>query len=65
MNANSPILIFDSGVGGLTVLLAGDLYDQDGNFTVIYLLLAGGALLASLGALLLPRTPTHASQVIP
>ena len=53
------------GVGGLTVLLAGDLYDQDGNFTVIYLLLAGGALLASLGALLLPPTPTHASPVIP
>ncbi len=53
------------GVGGLTVLLAGDLYDQDGNFTVIYLLLAGGALLASLGALLLPPTPTYASPVIP
>ena len=53
------------GVGGLTVLLAGDLYDQDGSFTVIYLLLAGGALLASLGALLLPPTPTHASPVIP
>ncbi|HIL18803.1 MAG TPA: MFS transporter, partial [Gammaproteobacteria bacterium] len=53
------------GVGGLTVRLAGNLYDQDGSFTVIYLLLAGGALLASLGALLLPRTPTHTSPVIP
>ena len=53
------------GVGGLTVLLAGDLYDQDGSFTVLYLILAGGAVLASLGALLLPRTPTHTSPVIP
>ena len=51
------------GVGGLTVRLAGDLYDQDGNFTVIYLLLAGGAVLAAIGAVLLPRLPLHTDPV--
>ena len=61
--ADGARVVLALGVGGLTVRLAGDLYDQDGNFTVIYLLLAGGAVLAAIGAVLLPRLPLHTDPV--
>lgn len=42
------------GVGGLTVRLAGSLYDNTGSFTQLYLLFAAAALLSASGAALLP-----------
>jgi FSR family fosmidomycin resistance protein-like MFS transporter len=43
------------GVAGLTVRLAGNLYDRDGHFGQLYLLLAAAAAAAVVAALLLPR----------
>ena len=51
------------GVGGLTVQLAGKLYDSSGSFDLLYLLFGGAAMMATVAALLLPseqgarRTP--------
>jgi predicted MFS family arabinose efflux permease len=42
------------GVGGLTVQLAGNLYDSSGSFDVLYLLFGGAAIMATMAALLLP-----------
>ncbi len=42
------------GVGGLTVLLAGWLYDRQGGFDLLYTLFGTAAILAALIALLLP-----------
>ena len=44
------------GIGGVTVYLAGDLYDQSGNFDQLFLMFAGSAVIAVIGALLLPVT---------
>ncbi|MEE3288963.1 MAG: hypothetical protein VX249_12230, partial [Pseudomonadota bacterium] len=44
------------GIGGLTVYLAGDLYDQTGDFDLLFLMFAGSAVIAVVGALLLPAT---------
>ncbi|MDE0941108.1 MAG: MFS transporter [Alphaproteobacteria bacterium] len=46
--------VLSIGIGGLTVELAGILYDAEGNFDLLYLLLGVAAILATLGALLLP-----------
>jgi len=43
------------GVAGLTVRLAGDLYDRDGHFGLLYTLFALAAAAAVAAALLLPR----------
>lgn len=43
------------GVGGLTVLLAGELFDRTGSFDLLYALLGLSAIVAGVGALLLPR----------
>lgn len=42
------------GVGGLTVRLAGSLYDHTGSFTQLYVLFAIAALVSATGAALLP-----------
>ncbi len=44
------------GVAGLTVRLAGTLYDRDGHFGQLYSLLAAAAVAAVAAALLLPRS---------
>ena len=43
------------GVGGLTVQLAGELFDATGGFDLLYLLFGAASLLAAFGAMLLPR----------
>ncbi len=43
------------GIGGLTVKLAGYLFDHSGNFDLLYGLFAGAALLATVAAMLLPK----------
>jgi FSR family fosmidomycin resistance protein-like MFS transporter len=47
------------GVGGLTVSLAGELFDRGGSFEALYLMFAGAGLAASAVAVLLPRTKTR------
>ena len=42
------------GIGGLTVELAGLLFDAKGNFDLLYMLLSAAALVALFGALMLP-----------
>lgn len=53
------------GVGGLTVQLAGALYDRNGSFELLYLMFGVAAVMATVAALLLPgersRTPQTAS----
>ena len=44
------------GVGGLTVHLAGWLFDRDGDFALLFALFGGAAILAAAAALLLPDT---------
>lgn len=51
------------GVAGLTVRLAGDLYDRDGHFGLLYALFAAAAVTAVAAALLLPRAQAAASRV--
>jgi len=50
------------GVAGLTVRLAGSLYDRDGHFGLLYTLFAAAAAAAVAAALLLPR-PAPAAAV--
>ncbi len=45
------------GVGGLTVRVAGILYDRYGDFSVLYLIFGGVALISVIGVYLLPREP--------
>ena len=42
------------GIGGLTVHLAGSLFDHNGNFGFLFVLFGGAAILAAIAALLLP-----------
>ena len=44
------------GVGGLTVHLAGWLFDKDGDFGTLFALVGGAAILAAAAAFLLPGT---------
>ena len=47
------------GVGGLTVHLAGWMFDRDGNFELLYILFGMAALLAAAAAILLPGRRTR------
>ena len=49
------------GIGGLTVRLAGYLYDRNGNFDLLYLIFGTVAAVAVLGVYLLPREPNRLS----
>jgi MFS family permease len=49
------------GVGGLTVQLAGTLFDSSGSFDTLYYLFTAAAAVAALGAALLPRARSRAS----
>jgi nitrate/nitrite transporter NarK len=61
------------GVGGLTVHLAGWLFDRDGNFALLFTLFGSAAIIAAGAALLLPvsrpkvvaTTPIGSSQPVP
>ena len=53
-NPDNPIGVFDSGVGGLTVKLAGSMYDAQGGFDLLYALFGAAAILAALVAIFLP-----------
>ena len=44
------------GVGGLTLKLAGHLFDESGNFSLLYILFAAAAVVAALGASMLPKS---------
>ena len=44
------------GVGGLTVHLAGSLFDRDGDFALLFMLFGGAAILAAAAAFLLPQS---------
>ena len=50
------------GVGGLTVHLAGWLFDRDGDFALLFVLFGGAAILAAAAALLLPDTRPSAAN---
>ena len=51
------------GIGGLTVRLAGWMYDGTGSFTMLYVLFGASALLAALAAMLLPKASP--ARVVP
>lgn len=51
------------GVAGLTVRLAGDLYDRDGHFGLLYALFAAAAAAAVAAALLLPRASVASAPI--
>ena len=53
------------GVGGLTVHLAGWLFDRDGDFALLFTLFGGAAILAAAAAILLPDTRPHAAGDVP
>lgn len=44
------------GVGGLTVHLAGSLFDRDGDFAVLFMLFGSAAIVAAAAAFLLPQS---------
>ena len=50
------------GVGGLTVHLAGWLFDRDGDFAFLFTLFGGAAILAASAAFLLPTTRPRAAS---
>ncbi|MDX2155713.1 MAG: MFS transporter [Hyphomicrobiaceae bacterium] len=47
------------GIGGLTVHLAGWLFDRDGNFAIVFALFGGAAILATTAAFFLPTRRAH------
>jgi MFS family permease len=53
------------GIGGLTVGLAGDLFDASGSFDSLYLLFGAAAIMAVLGVLLLPKRQVAAAAAVP
>jgi len=53
------------GVGGLTVHLAGWLFDRDGNFALLFSLFGGAAVLAAAAAFLLPTAHPATSNPDP
>ncbi len=52
------------GVGGLTVLLAGWLFDRNGNFGVLFALFGGAAILAGAVAFMLPGARPRAVEAV-
>ena len=52
------------GVGGLTVLLAGWLFDRNGDFGVLFALFGGAAILAAAAAFLLPGARPRAVEAV-
>ena len=52
------------GVGGLTVHLAGWLFDRDGDFSVLFALFGGAAILASAAAFVLPGARPRAVETV-
>jgi MFS family permease len=52
------------GVGGLTVHLAGWLFDRNGNFGVLFALFGGAAILAAAAAFLLPGARPRAVEAV-
>ena len=46
--------VLSLGVGGLTVHLAGQLFDNDGSFTTLFTLFGTAAILATVAAYMLP-----------
>ena len=52
------------GVGGLTVLLAGWLFDRNGDFGVLFALFGGAAILATAAAFLLPGARPRAVEAV-
>ena len=51
------------GVGGLTVHLAGWLFDRDGDFGSLFVFFGGAAIMAAAAALMLPGTRPHVAVV--
>ena len=60
-NAALAVFLLALGIGGLTVHLAGWLFDRDGNFAMLFALFSVAAILATAAAFLLP-TPTARPQ---
>jgi len=52
------------GIGGLTVELAGWLFDATGGFDLLYVLLTGAAALATVGAVLLPGKRSRSQRAL-
>ena len=52
------------GVGGLTVLLAGWLFDRNGDFGVLFALFGGAAILAATAAFVLPGARPRAVEAV-
>ena len=52
------------GVGGLTVHLAGWLFDRNGNFSVLFALFGGAAILAAAAAFVLPGARTRSVEAV-
>ena len=52
------------GVGGLTVHLAGWLFDRDGNFVLLFALFGGAAILAAAAAFLLPGSRPRVTEAV-
>ena len=50
------------GVGGLTVHLAGWLFDRDGDFELLFALFGGAAILAAAAAMFLPGAGPRTAQ---
>ncbi len=56
------------GIAGLTVIVAGEIFDIHGNFDMFYILLGMAAISATIACLLLPRksaSPTMADRIPP
>ena len=53
--------VLSLGVGGLTVHLAGQLFDNDGSFATLFTLFGSAALLATIAAFMLPSSRPQAS----
>ena len=43
------------GIGGVTVRVAGEMYDATGGFDLVYLVFAGAAIVATIGAAIFPK----------
>ncbi len=55
--------VLSLGIGGLTVHLAGSLFDRDGDFAFLFTLFGGAAILATTAAFFLPETRPRVASV--